>query len=236
MALGRPLKSRIITALRLLYHEIHSFATGRMGTRLSDTTYYTCEVPSGGVLRPGGRAPWIWFSCCPPRSWRGPPFACYFPAMKSDKRLLGRPHGMLFPIAMLCNRGNFSPTFVRAKVAKPAGGNPRTPLKTNKDGASRAPYPRPRLAAACGSPRKGTLGKCRQKHGKAIRVAAFVPCGGFPRAFPQEKLCQVTALAAAGFQSAIESAAPGGKAAPTTRRGGQPVACSYLNKVPPVNF
>ncbi len=52
------------------------------------------------------------------------------------------------------------------------------------------------------------------------------PCGGicplrgFLRAIPQVKRCWVTALAAAGFQPSIESAAPGGKAAPTTRRGG----------------
>ncbi len=51
------------------------------------------------------------------------------------------------------------------------------------------------------------------------------PCGGicplrgYPRAIPQVRRCWVTALAAAGFQPSIESAAPGGKAAPTTRRG-----------------
>ena len=56
------------------------------------------------------------------------------------------------------------------------------------------------------------------------------PCGGicplrgYPRAIPQVRQCWVTALAAAGFQPSIESAAPGGKEAPTTRRGGQPAA------------
>ena len=130
---------------------------------------------SGGAL-------WIQHSCRPPRPWREPPFACYFPAMERYQRLPGFlrgslcPAGCFFPLPRFVPSQPFS-TFVRAKVAKPTGGNPRTPFETNKDGASRAPCPRPRLAAACSSPRKGALGKCRQKHGKATRVAAFVPCG-----------------------------------------------------------
>ena len=44
----------------------------------------------------------------------------------------------------------------------------------------------------------------------------------------------MTALAAAGFQPSIESAAPGGKEAPTTRRGGEvAVLCQYLPTVYP---
>ena len=87
---------------------------------------------SGGAL-------WIQHSCRPPRPWREPPFACYFPAMERYQRLPGFlrgalcPAGCFFPLPRFVPSQPFS-TFVRAKVAKPAGETPGPPLRRTRMG------------------------------------------------------------------------------------------------------
>ncbi len=58
---------------------------------LSEVCFFSIWNVAPNSLCPSGRPHEYRFSCCPPRSRRGPAFACYFPAMESNQRLPGFP-------------------------------------------------------------------------------------------------------------------------------------------------
>ena len=159
----------------------------------------------------------------------------YIPAMESNKRLPGEPRGVLLFIATLCNRANLSPLLSGQKWQNPPGETPGPPLRRTRMGLV-APHTPDRVWRLRVVPPERSPRQMPPKTWESNPCGGICPLRGFPRAIPQVRLCWVTALAAAGLQPAIESAAPGGKEAPTTRRGGQPAACGCLDNMPPADF
>ncbi len=242
-----------------------------------------------------GGASWIQSYCCPPRSRRGPPFVCYFPAMERYQRLPGCPripltHRCFSPLLCFVTKPTFL-HFCPGKSGKTRRGKPPDPKGYS------FPVVRPgrgvgRLLFVTFQQWKGTkdcrggptgcffpllrfvteptfLHFCPGKSGKTRRgkppdpplrrtrmglVAPHAPDrvwrlrvvppgkkpsanaaknmgkqpvwrhlspAGIPSGYPPREAVLGDRLGAAGLQPAIESAAPGGKEAPTTRRGGQ---------------
>ncbi len=129
-------------------------------------------------------------------------------------------HGVLFPITTLCNRANLPPLLSGQKWQNPPGETPGPPLRRTRMGlvAPHAPDRVWRLRVAPpGKEPSANAAKSMEKQ----PVWRHLSPAGIPSGYPPREAVLGDRLGAAGLQPAIESAAPGGKEAPTTRRGGQ---------------
>ena len=135
-------------------------------------------------------------------------------------KIAGEALRVFFPIATFCNRANLSPLLSGQKWQNPPGETPGPPLRRIRMGlvAPHAPDRVWRLRVV--PPGKKPSANAAKNMGKQPVWRHLSPAG-IPSGYPPREAVLGDRLGAAGLQPAIESAAPGGKVAPTTRRGGQ---------------